>query len=127
MIFVLCSRLSISSHIQILTNNKPTKIQQSQTIPIFSHENIKIGDKTVFYKSGFENGTTFINDLTNNDRSIYTYDELKATYNVKINFLQCSGLVRSILAWKKTLNLTNIRHKEVNPIILFSIQIYLNS
>ena len=36
-----------SSHIQIVTNNTPTEIQQFQTIPIFSNENIKIGDKTV--------------------------------------------------------------------------------
>ena len=46
---------------------------------------------------------------------------------VTINYLQYSGLVRSILAWKKTLNLANIRHKEVNPIIPFSIQIYIKS
>ena len=116
-----------SSHIQIVRKNTPTKIQQFQTIPIFSNENIKIGDKTVYYKSCFENGIKFINDLTNNDGSFYTYDELKATYNVTINFLQYSGLIRSILAWKKTLNLANIRHKEVNPIIPFSVQIYLKS
>ena len=118
------SRLSISSHIQIVTSNTPTEIQQFQTIPIYSNENIKIGDKTVYYKSCFENGITFINDLTNNDGSVYTYEELKATYNVMINFLQYSGLVRSIHAWKKTLNLANTRHKEVNPIIPFSIRIY---
>ena len=116
-----------SSHIQIVTKNTPTEIQQFQTIPIFSNEYIKVGDKTVYYKSCFENGIKFINDLTNNDGSIYTYDELKATYNVTINFLQYSGLIRSILAWKKTLNLANIRHKEVNPIIPFSVQIYLKS
>ena len=68
----------------------------------------------MYYKSCFENGIKFINDLTNNDGSIYTYDELKATYNVTINFLQYSGLIRSILAWK-------------NPIIPFSVQIYLKS
>ena len=44
-----------------------------------------------------------------------------------INFLHYSGLVRSFLAWKKTFNPANIRHKEVNPIIPFSIQIYLKS
>ena len=112
---------------QTETKNTQTEIQQFQTNPIFSNENIKIGDKTVYFKSFFENGISFINDLTNNDGSIYTYDELKATYIVTINFLQYSGLVRSILAWEKTLNLANIRHKEVNPIIPFSIQIYLKS
>ena len=98
--------------LQIVTKNTPTEIQQFQTIPIFSNENIEIGDKTVYYKSCSENGIKFTNDLTNNDGSIYTYDELKATYNVTINFLQYSGLIRSILAWKKTLNLPNIRHRD---------------
>ena len=81
----------------------------------------------MYYKSCFENGIKFINDLTNNDGSIYTYDELKASYNVTINFLEFSGLIRSILAWEKTLNLANIRHKQINPIIPFSIQIYLKN
>ena len=81
----------------------------------------------MLYKSCFENGIKFINDLTNNDGNLYTYDELHATYNVTINFLQYSGLVRSILAWKKILNLAKIQHKEVNPIMPFSIQIYLKS
>ena len=48
-----------SSHIQIVTKNTPTETQQFQTIPIFSNENIKIGDKTVYYKSCFENGIIF--------------------------------------------------------------------
>ena len=81
----------------------------------------------MYYKSCFENGIKFINDLTNNDGSIYTFEELKATYNLTIDFLQYSGLIRSILAWEKTLNLANIRHKEINPIIPFSIQIYLRN
>ena len=79
----------------------------------------------MYYKSCLENGLKFINDLTNNDGSIYAYDELKATKKVNIiNFLQYSGLIRSILAWKKTLNIANIRHKEVSPIIPVLIQTY---
>ena len=54
----------------------------------------------MYYKACYENGIKFINDLTNNDGSFYTYDKLKAIYKVTINFLQYLGLVRSILAWK---------------------------
>ena len=82
----------------------------------------------MYYMSCSCKGIAFINDLTNNDDSSYTYGELKATYyNVTINFLQYSGLVKSIIAWKKILNLANIRHKEVNPILPFPFQIYLKS
>ena len=110
------------------TNTNKEHTNRDKTIP--NHSNFlqwkhQIGDTTVYYKSCFENDIKFINDLTNNDGIIYTYDELKATYNVTINFLQYSGLVRSIVAKKKTLNLAYIRHKEVNPIIAFSIQVYL--
>ena len=45
-------------------------MEQFQTDPIFSNENIKIGDKTVYYKSCFENAIKFINDPTNKDGSI---------------------------------------------------------
>ena len=83
------------------TNSNKEYTNRDTTIPIFSNENIKIGDKTVHYKSYFENGIKYINNLANNDGNIYTYDELKATYNVMINFfLQYSRLVRSILTWK---------------------------
>ena len=43
------------------------------------------------YKSCFEKCIKYINDLTNNDGSFYTYDELKLTYNVTNNFLQYSS------------------------------------
>ena len=118
-----CIRISYTNSNKEHTNRDTTIPNRSNFLQL----NIKIGDKNVYYKSCFENGIKFINDLTNNDGSIYTYDELKATYNVTINFLQYSGLIRSILAWKKTLTLANIRHKEVNPIIPFSVQIYLKS
>ena len=100
----------------------PNRDTASPNQSIFSNENIKIGDKTVYYKSCSGKGITFINDLTNNDDRSYTYGELKATYyNFSINFLQYSGLVKSIIAWKKILNLANIRHIEVNPIFTISI------
>ena len=52
-----------------------------------------------FFNDLINDDIKFINDLTNNDGSIYTFDELKATYNVTISFLKYSGLVRSILSW----------------------------
>ena len=84
------------------TNSNKEHTNRDTTIPtilFFSNESIKIGDKTVFYKSCFENSIKFSNTLTNNDGSINTYDELKATYNVTINFLTIfrSGKINSCL------------------------------
>ena len=91
------------SHMQVSTKNTPTEIQQFQTNPIFFNENTKIGNETIYNKSCIENGIKYINDITKEDGSIYTYGELKTTYNVNINFLQYSGLIWSVLDWKKKL------------------------
>lgn len=115
------------SHIQVSSKNNPTEIQQFQTNPIFFNDNIKIGNKTIYNKSCIENGIKYINDITKEDGNIYTYLELKRTYDVNINFLQYSGLVRSIQDWKKTLNLENIKTKVANPVLPFPVQVYLKS
>lgn len=115
------------SHIQVSSKNNPTEIQQFQTNPIFFNDNIKIGNKSIYNKSCIENGIKYINDITKEDGNIYTYFELKRIYNVNINFLQYSGLVRSILDWKKTLNLENIKNKVANPVLPFPVQVYLKS
>ena len=115
------------SHMQVSTRNTPTEIQQFQTNPIFFNENIKIGNKTIYNKSCIENGIKYINDITEEDGNIYTNDELKNTYNVNINFLQYSGLIRSVLDWKKKLKLEDVRNKLANPILPFPVQVYLKS
>ena len=69
--------------------------------PIFYNGDIKLGNKIIFNKSCFENGIKFINDITKENGSMYTYDELNTTYNVNINFLQYTGLVKSIIEWRK--------------------------
>ena len=91
------------SHMQVSTRNTPAEIQQFQTHPIFFNETIKIGNETIYNKSCIENGIKYIHGITKEDGNIYTYDELKTTYNVNINFLQYSGLIRSVLDWKKKL------------------------
>ena len=55
--------------------------------------------------------------------NIYTYDELKATYNVNINFLQYSVMVKSVLDWKKKINLVSTKNKMTNPILPLLLQI----
>ena len=59
----------------------------------------------------------YINDITKENGNIYTYDELTATYNVNINSLQYSGMVKSVLDWKKKINLVSTKNKKTNPIL----------
>ena len=48
-------------------------------------------------------------------------------YNVNINFLKYSGIVKSILDWKKKINLVNIETRMPNPIVPASIKVYLKN
>ena len=114
------------SHMQVSTRNTPTVIQQFQTNPIFFNENIKMGNEPYIINLVL-NGIKYINGITKEDGNIYTYDELKTTYNVNINILQYSGLISSVLDWKKKIKLEDIRNKLANPIPPFPVQVYLKS
>ena len=105
----------------------PTEIEEFQTNPIFFNENIKIGNRSVYNKSCIENGLIYINDIIKENGNIFSYEELKRTYNININFLQYSGLVKSILDWKKKLNLENMKNKAETPIVPFGFKIYIKS
>ena len=116
------------SHIKISEKQTPTDIDQFQATPLFLNKNIKIGNKPVYNKSCIKNGICFINDITKADGNLLTYDELKQAYNnININFLQYSGLVKSVQDWKKTLNLNNTKYKVETPILPFAFKIYLKS
>ena len=112
------------SHIQTYRKIIPKETEQFLACPIFYNGDIKIGNKIIFNKSCFKNGIKFINDITKENVSMYTYDELKATYNVKINFLQYTGLVKSIIEWRKKIKLEAITNSATNPILPLTIQIY---
>ena len=115
------------SHMQLSSKQTPTEMDHFQTNPLFLNENIKIGNKPVYNKSCIDNGIQYINDIIKQDGNFFTYEELKRTYNVNINFLQYSGLVRSVTDWKKKLNLENMKNKAESPILPFAFKIYLKS
>ena len=115
------------SHIHIYKKLIPNEREQFLACPIFYNEDIKIGNKIIFNESCFESGIKFINDITKENGSMYTYDELKITYNVNINFLQYTGLVKSIIEWRKKIKLEDITNSATNPILPLTIQIYLKN
>ena len=59
--------------------------------------------------------------------TFFLYEELKRTYNININFLQYSGFVKSILDWKKKLNLENMKKNKAETIVPFGFKIYIKS
>ena len=75
--------------------NYKTEICEEQILksPLFYNRNIKIDRKNVFYKTWYDKGIRFVNDLVNQNGSFYSYQEtLSITYTNKINQKSTSSI-----------------------------------
>ena len=52
--------------------------------PIFYNHNLQIGGKSFFFKSWFDKGIRFVNDLYHNGKPL-TLEDLEHCYNIKVN------------------------------------------
>ena len=88
--------------------------------PIFLNNDIKINNKKVFRRKWIENGIFFINDLIDNNGSIYNFESFKRKYNLNINILDFLGIKAAIpnewknkiknIAKKDTITTENIKY-----------------
>lgn len=71
---------------------------------IWYNPNIKIDNKSVFFKDLFKSGFIYIGDLYENDDQMFSYNKLKNRFNLKTNFVQYLGLTKSLQNYVKVLN-----------------------
>lgn len=69
-----------------------------QTSPIFLNHLFCIDGKSFFYKSWFEKGIKFVNDILNDDGSFINLQTLTQDFGVKSNFIQYHGVIQCIKA-----------------------------
>ena len=86
--------------------------------PIYYNNNIKIGGLGIYYRSWFNKGIKYINDLVNENGDFYQQNEF--TTGIQTNFLQYNGLIQSIKHYLKLMKI-QITHKEPSPFIPTSI------
>ena len=72
---------------------------------IWYNSNIKIANKTVFWKHWYDNNIRYIIDLFNISKArFYSWLEFKAKYGITCKFLQFTSLISAIpRQWKRTL------------------------
>ena len=76
-------------------NDNPAKT------PIFLNKNILIGNSSVIYKTWFDKGIKFINDILDENDNFLKYEDFKRKYNVQTNFIEYNGLIAAIKQWLK--------------------------
>ena len=88
--------------------------------PLLYNHNIKIGGKPINFHSWHEKGLFYINDILNENGSMYTLMELQENLKIKLNFLQYLGLTASLHTFKSIIpningiKKTNLPHKTIN-------------
>lgn len=110
----------------LININKKTELKESDLLksPIFYNNNIKIGGTHIFYRSWFDKGIMYINDLINENGDFYSETEFSSKTGVKTNFLQYSGVIKAIKNYLKHMQ-QEITHKEPSPFIPSHISILL--
>ena len=100
----------------IISINKKTLVTEEYvlTSPIYYNKNIQIGRTHIYYKSWFDNGIKYVNDLINEHGEFYEQTEFMQKTRIQTNFLQYNGLIKSIKMYLKNINI-QITHKQPCP------------
>ena len=100
----------------IININKKTLVTEEYvlTSPIYYNKNIQIGGTHIYYKSWFDNGIKYVNDLINEHGEFYEQTEFMQKTGIQTNFLQYNGLIKSIKMYLKNINI-QITHKQPCP------------
>ena len=69
--------------------------------PIFHNNEIKIGNKSVYIKSCYQNGVRYVNDIIHKNGEFFSQNEFENMYNIKTNFVQFLGLKQAIKVFAK--------------------------
>ena len=64
--------------------------------PIWLNPLIKIGDNMCMNKLCCENGFFFVNDLISENKMLFTYEEFKNQYNIRLNVIEYFSILSAI-------------------------------
>ena len=74
---------------------------------IWNNQDIKIDNKTIFFRTWFDKGVHTVKDLVDQNLDFLTYDEFQLRYHLQTNFLTYYGLINAIPREYKKSNKTN--------------------
>ena len=105
----------------ILLNNSKT-IEDITCECLWNNTNIKVGNKSIFYRHWFERGVQIIDDLLT-ETGFISYNDFVVKFGIQNNFLQFQGIIRSIKTYIRKQGLLIVDKKYIakpfiSPILL---------
>lgn len=70
-----------SCHIKTIDNH-PTINNNILNLPVWNNSNIKVANKTIFYKSWYKSGVKVVQDFLDEDCNRLVFDVFKRIYNL---------------------------------------------
>lgn len=86
----------LSSWIKFCDLGSPSSFEDILSVNIWNNKDIKIANKTIFYKQWFNKHIYFIKDLIDIDGSFMNLDTFCDTYQIQVNFLEFWGIRSAI-------------------------------
>ena len=75
---------------------------------IWNNQDIKIDNKTIFFRTWFDKGVHTVKDLVDQNLDFLTYEEFQLRYHLQPNFLTYYGLINAIpQEYKKAIKQTS--------------------
>ena len=83
---------------ELMSVHVPTNREEVLSSSIWYNANIKVGKKSVLYKTWERHGIKYVNDLLDSNGVFLSLSSIQNNYKIKINFLQYYGIKRAIMA-----------------------------
>lgn len=90
------------------------KIPCSKETIIWNNKDIKIDNKTIFYRTWFDKKVKTLQDLLNPNLDFFTYEEFKLRYQLQTNFLTYYGVINANpQEYKKAIKRTGVQQEHL--------------
>ena len=90
------------------------KMPCSKKMIIWNNKDIKIDNKTIFYRSWFDKRVKTLQDLLKPNSDFYTYEEFKLRYQLQTDFLTYYGVINAISKeYKKAIRRTGVQQEHL--------------
>ena len=83
----------LRSYSNVLGSTKITNKYDFLSCPLFYNKDLLIGGKSFFFKSWYDKGLRYINDLVEGSR-ILNHSEIERKYDLKVNFIHYIGVYK---------------------------------
>ena len=104
--------------------HKPSTHAAVLKTTLWYNNEIKIGNKSIYYNHWFSAGIVFICDLLDDNGHLLSFADLRAKYNIHTNFIEYGGVVRLVKAAYR--DLLTINSNVPFPFVPFNFQALLS-